>query len=85
MDLNKKYITISELMNSLAEYMGMYGDIPILISSDETESGFLRPLEAKFVCQITEEATDEKQCCVVLANYEIEDAEDEENEEEFEV
>lgn len=80
MDPNKKYITISELMNSLAEFMSLYGDIPILISSDETESGFLRPLESKFVCQITEEATDEKQCCVVLTNYEIKDVEDEENE-----
>lgn len=85
MDPNKKYITISELMNSLAEYMSMYGDIPILVSSDETESGFLRPLESNFVCQITEEATDEKQCCVVLTNYEIKDIEDEENEKEFEV
>lgn len=85
MDPNKKYITISELMNSLAEFMSLYGDIPILVSSDETESGFLRPLESKFVCQITEETTDEQQCCVVLANYEIKDVEDKENEKEFEV
>ena len=77
MDPNKKYITISELMSSLAEYMSMYGDIPILVSSDETESGFLRPLKSKFVCQISEKESDEKQCCVVLTNYEIKDVEDE--------
>ena len=85
MDPNRKYITIRELMNSLAEYFSMYGDIPILVSSDETESGFLRPLESNFVCQISEKESDEKQCCVVLTNYEIKDLEDEQNEIEFEV
>lgn len=83
MDSNKTYTTISELINSLAEYMSMYGDIPILISSNETESGFLRPLESKFVCQISKMDSDEKQNCVVLTNYEIKDAEDEYNEKEI--
>lgn len=83
MDPNKTYTTISELINSLAEYMGMYGDIPILISSNETETGFLRPLESKFVCQISKKDSDEKQNCVVLTNYEIKDVEDEYNEKEI--
>lgn len=83
MDPDKEYITISALMNSLVEYMSMYGDIPVLVSSNETESGFLRPLKSNFVCQINENEFDEKQCCVVLTNYEIKDMEDDKNEKEI--
>ena len=68
--------TIDVLITKLEEFKESFGNIPILISSNGSDEDFLKPLVEAFTVKISEKETDDSQIAVVLANYEIIDADE---------
>ena len=75
----QQYKTIEDLITKLEEFKESFGNIPILISSNGSDDDFLKPLMEAFTVKISEKETDDSQIAVVLANYEIIDADENNN------
>lgn len=75
----QQYKTIDDLIVKLEEFKESFGNIPILISSNGSDDDFLKPLMEAFTVKISEKETDDSQIAVVLANYEIIDADENNN------
>ncbi len=75
----QQYKTIDDLIVKLEEFKESFGNIPILISSNGSDDDFLKPLMEAFTVKISEKETDDSQIAVVLANYEIVDADENDN------
>lgn len=71
--------TIDDLIVKLEEFKENFGNIPILISSNGSDDDFLKPLMEAFTVKISEKETDDSQIAVVLTNYEIVEADDDES------
>lgn len=69
-----EYLTIDQLINKLATTRAEYGNILVLISADGTDEEFLRPVGDVFTVNIKDEKIGDNQICMVISNYELEEA-----------
>ncbi len=71
-----EYLTIDQLINKLATTRAEFGNIPVLISADGTDEEFLRPIGDVFTVNIKDKKIGDNQICMVISNYEVEEATD---------
>lgn len=71
-----EYLTIDQLINKLATTRAEFGNIPVLISADGTDEEFLRPIGDVFTVNIKDNTIGDNQICMVISNYEVEEAAD---------
>lgn len=69
-----EFLTIDQLINKLATTRAEFGNIPVLVSADGTDDEFLRPIGDVFTVNIKDKKIGDNQICLVISNYEIEDA-----------
>lgn len=70
------YLTIDQLINKLATTRAEFGNIPVLVSADGTDEEFLRPIGDVFIVNIKDKKIGDNQICLVISNYEVEEATD---------
>lgn len=71
-----EYLTIDQLINKLATTRAEFGNIPVLVSADGTDEEFLRPIGDVFIVNIKDKKIGDNQVCLVISNYEVEEATD---------
>lgn len=69
-----EFLTLSQVIWMLEVKQAELGDVPILVSADGTDDEFLRPIGNIFAINIKDKTVGDDQVCVVISNYEIEDA-----------
>lgn len=69
-----EFLTLSQVIWMLEAKQAELGDVPVLISADGTDDEFLRPIGNIFAINIKDKTIGDNQVCVVISNYEIEDA-----------
>lgn len=69
-----EYLTIDQLINKLATTRAEFGNIPVLVSADGTDEEFLRPIGDVFIVNIKDKKIGDNQVCLVISNYEVEEA-----------
>lgn len=69
-----EFLTLSQVIWMLEVKQAELGDVPVLVSADGTDDEFLRPIGNIFAINIKDKTVGDDQVCVVISNYEIEDA-----------
>ena len=68
-----EYLSIDQLINTLAAKRAEYGNIPVLVSADGTDDEFLRPIGDIFAIDIKDKKIGDSQICVVISNYTVDE------------